>query len=198
MNTIACVDADCVILDFISQWERAVEERLGRKIGIQSNHYQLGIRYGLTEDETNIVWDHFNQNDLWATIPEIPGAVDAVKKLQSYDYQVHIITRIEQIRLNSRMDNFEAIGLPMLPVHIVKESKEPILRRLGAHVFFDDNPEHINEALAAGVEHRIHIFSHENDQSPLSATARFNKLHQAVDHFLESSHYTQGIQVTYG
>ncbi|MFL9611138.1 5' nucleotidase, NT5C type [Methylobacillus sp. Pita2] len=197
MNRVVCVDADGVLVDFLRVWSQAMQDVLGKSMPLLRNQYPLADRYGLQPYELDAVWHHFNTQNLWESLPEMPGAVEAIRLLREHDYQVNVVTMIEPEILPARLNNFEAIGMPMVPVHVCSGTKEHILRKLGAVAHFDDNPAHINEALEAGVEARMHVVNHVGDLSPSAATGRHHCLLNAVNDFILTFQDKRGMTVSF-
>ena len=179
------VDADGVVLDFLTRFELAAKECLGRVIVRLNTEYDLGIRYGLTEHEVNQVWEHFHNAAHWKHIPIIPGAAQAIAKLQE-QHHVHLVTAIDLHLHESRRFNLLTHGIDNITIHCTghKESKLGALRALAPVVYFDDHPKHIEEAFHAGIEHRI-IIDRDAPYPSEHATGRFQLLHEAVDWFVD-------------
>lgn len=185
-NKTIAIDADGVILDFLKQWEVAAMKLFGRTIERQTSEYDLAVRYGMSHEDKSKLWRFFHEDGHWASIPALPGAVEAVHALLEANYDVHVVTSITSDILESRKTNFRKIGLIDIPVHCVDGRKYGKLLDLKPLMFVDDNPLHIEEAHAAGVPRIIHVPNHHEDHHHPLATRHCLSLKEAVDLMLSN------------
>lgn len=179
------VDTDGVVLDFLKRFELAAKEFLGRELERLNSEYDLGLRYGMTAREVDGVWEHFHNAGHWKHIPVIPGAAQAIAKLQE-QHHVHLVTAIDPHLHDDRRFNLLTHGIDNVTIHCTGHgnSKLDTLRALSPVIYFDDHPRHIEDAFHAGIKHRI-IVDRDAPYPSDHATGRFQLLHEAVDWFVD-------------
>lgn len=104
---------------------------------------------GYTPEQVRKVWREITHNDgFWSGLGELPGAREAIRKLNhmaNLGHDIYFITN----RMGTRAKHQTEIWLYSLgmnyPTVLVAADKLPILKSLGIGVFIDDKPETIQE-----------------------------------------------------
>lgn len=164
-------DVDGVLLDFYAGAARVLEEMLGRPMVKVDPRPATRHRYGLTMDEYQkmrvVMRTHAHG---WGNLPTLPGAVDAIARLQAAGKRVVFLSSCGQSLFDLRRANLDRLGLANCELICVedadKNAKGEVLDRLAPVAFIDDHMKML--AQAVGVPERVwidHGCSLERDQS---------------------------------
>lgn len=184
MSQVIALDADNVMVDFIARFELVMSRLFRRNITQISGQYDLAPRYGLSQDEKQLAWDTFNNENHWLTLDAMPGAVAAVNALAAAGFEIHVVTSILPSIVPHRIANFRDIGFPDMPIHAVPGKKYEKLLELSPSWFVDDYHFHIQEAKQAGVPNIAMITYSQLDLPSIHATHSSNTLSGVVDEIL--------------
>lgn len=185
-----CLDVDQVLVDFVSGWGRQAERILQRPVPEQNREFPMNKRFGLTHEEANKVWEAFNEPEAWEELPLYPQSPALIRSLQSAGYDVHCITSIPSVAVDSRVNAFTK-ALPGVSVHQAESlengkrngapTKEEWLKKLQPVFYADDCWPHIWEAMQAGVPAVIRIDGgHEGRGNPVAGITTANDLTEAL------------------
>ena len=103
--TVVVLDVDNVVLDFSTQWEIACEEFLNRKVTVKKFVYPLHLRYGLTPQEFQGVWDYFHNAGHWERISERAEAIRHINLMHYNGIVVHLVSAASNKLVESRRRN---------------------------------------------------------------------------------------------
>ncbi|MBU2761080.1 hypothetical protein [Acidithiobacillus sulfurivorans] len=140
------LDADGVLLDFDRHFQRHMEYKLGRKLPVLSDSFQLTARYGIDG-----FWNDLAQDAVfWSGMPLLPDAKNLIYALEDMGFEVWVVTAIGEEQRKSR-----AISLSgLIPAGRIvcagwtatPQDKANILHDLGTVGFLDDQWEHVLHA----------------------------------------------------
>jgi len=116
---------------------------------------------GYTPVQIKKVWSEITHNDgFWSGLGELPGAREAVKKLNkmaNMGHEVYFITNRTGIRAKHQTEIW-LYGLGMnYPTVLVAGDKLPLLKALGIGVFIDDKPETVQEVAQAALNIKLFL-----------------------------------------
>lgn len=171
MQKIAC-DVDGVIAQFNLDYGRLFieltgenrfgedwEDRLAANTFPETWNWESAAGY--TPEQVKKVWREITHNDgFWSGLSELPGARDAVRKLNhmaNLGHDIYFITNRMGIRAKHQTEIF-LYGLGMnYPTVLVAADKLPILKSIGANVFIDDKPETVIEVGNAKLDLTLYL-----------------------------------------
>src|ERR1017187_10610181 len=104
------LDADGVLVSFLGGFEHAIERALGEQRTRQSLVWSLQQAYELSDDEYALTWEKFDSEHIYQFLPEMPGALEAVKLLKEHGFDVHVVSAIFPKYLEDRTANLIALG----------------------------------------------------------------------------------------
>jgi hypothetical protein len=137
----AVLDVDGVLLDFLSAFKRVAAVALARPIPCLNRSYDLRSRLGLSQTEIGQVLESMNNHDHgWKGMPAFPGAANAVSRLRSHGYDIHLVTAIPESLRGLRLACLEANGIVPDSIHCAGHhaaSKSEIIQKLAPVMFVD-------------------------------------------------------------
>lgn len=158
-DNVAVSDVDGVLLDFDKSFAAVGSSVLPRPMVKESNSYNLAIRYGLDSKESARVWSAMDSHENgWSNLVIIPGAAEAIKRLQRHGMSVRLVTGILPKLAEIRLANLSRHGIEVDAIDCVgfgHASKAEPLRRHAPAMFFDDRLHLLHEA--DFVPHRVWI-----------------------------------------
>ena len=92
--------------------------------------------------------------DTTLRLPAVPGALEAISKLQKNDQLVVITARTEDMLDSARTwlsKHFETSNLKIIGVSVDKTQKAEVCHKQGVQVLVDDDERHLYDALALGI-----------------------------------------------
>ena len=146
------LDVDGVLGDFDTHWRECAEEVLGRPMLKVNEQHGMGLRYGLSRNDVDAVWDAFHHSK-WADLPLYDHASELVLALESLGCEVWAVTGIDRRHQSARIANLAEL-IPADRIVCVghnapANAKADALRDLRAVAFLDDHPANANAALHA-------------------------------------------------
>jgi len=184
----AALDCDGVLLNFDHSFARVASDVLRRPVTKLNNRYELEVRYGMTSKDFQYAWDALDDHEHgWRNMTILPGAVEAVQKLQQQGASIHLVTGIQSRLAEHRLANLLSHAIEVESIRCVgdgKASKTAVLRDLKPVVFVDDRLFLLNEA--DFVPYRAWV-DHDDDQhghTPGAGIARVESLLSWVDDHL--------------
>lgn len=153
-------DVDGVLLDFYSGAARVLEDMLGRPMVKVDNRPATKFRYGLTDEQYQAMRQEMRTHPHgWGNLPTLPGAVEAVHRLNRAGYDVLFLSSCGQSLFDLRRQNLDLLGLDHCQLVCVedheKNAKGIVLDQLRPVAFIDDHMKML--AQASGVPHRVWI-----------------------------------------
>lgn len=147
MKPIIALDADGVLLDYHEAYAKAWAKAFGTRPAVRDpaaywpiDRWEVRRLYG---DELVTFWACFDA-EFWATIPAIPGAVVACRKMAEAGYELVCVTAMEGQFEAARRRNLDTHGFPItrvittaIPTRGVSP-KAAALRELQPVAFVDD------------------------------------------------------------
>ena len=113
---LLALDADGVLLDYHDAYAKAWERAFGGPVNIVDPlAYWPKDRYGLLHlsgPELSQFRAQFNE-EFWATIPAIPGAIESTHALRAAGYDLICLTAIRPEHHGARVRNLQALGFPI-------------------------------------------------------------------------------------
>lgn len=145
------LDVDGVLLNFVDAFEQvalSMEQELNTKIVVNRTLYNLADRLGVTAEQEKLIWDRFAKNGTWENLNPLPGVVDAIEKINNANFEIHIVTAIEDFYKEQRLLNLSKIGVDPSAIHCVGygNSKTQYINEIAPDVFIDDRLEHLHKA----------------------------------------------------
>lgn len=145
------LDVDGVLLNFIEAFEQvaiAMQDEFGKKIEVKPHLYNLTDRLGITAEEEKKVWTRFAENGTWANLNPLPGVEESIKKINEANFDIYIVTAIEDLFKEERLINLGKIGISPSEIHCVGygNSKVEYINQIKPDVFIDDRLEHLHKA----------------------------------------------------
>lgn len=142
------LDVDGVLLNFIDKFTEVVQETVQRELKINEFEYNLTKRFSITEQEEALVWKRFADTGCWEKLEPLQGVIDAVKKINSLDYDIYIVTAIEGLFVDQRRANLEAIGLNPVEIYCAgyNKSKRDYFDIINPDIIVDDRLENLHVA----------------------------------------------------
>lgn len=146
----AVLDVDGVLIDFDGNFAAIASEVLGRAVSKVCNDYSLRKRYALTEEEFADAWSALETHpNGWGNMPMIPGAVEAVHRLQNHGYTIHLVTGIDACHSEARLQNLRQNSVEVDSIDCVgrgQNSKAEHLHRLRPIMYVEDRLALLNES----------------------------------------------------
>ncbi len=151
------LDLDGVLLDFESAWVKQAVLVLERPVARISNVHEMGVRYGLTDEEKSRVWDACDNGEFWSDIPLLPHARELVDGLEDMGFRVFGVTAVHPELLDARVSSLDGlipsgrlvcVGAPKVAG---AADKTDAIHRIRPLAFLDDHPAHVDQAANAGV-----------------------------------------------
>lgn len=179
------LDVDGVLLDFDAGMRTLGQRVLGRPLVPITRHFPLGQRYGLTQEEDRQMWGALVQ-DGFRHLPMLPGADEAVRRLQDAGMAIHLVTGIAPTLASARLANLRDHGITVDGIVCVGHGlsrKDDALAQLAPIAFVDDRLNHLADA--PFVPHRVWI-DHGDEQygqAASVATHRTTRLLDWVEHW---------------
>lgn len=146
-NSIIAIDADGVLLDYHTAYRRAWKQAFGELPELRDpKAYWPMDRWAVSTlegDELAKFRACFNQ-DFWASIPAIHGAVRACKALCDAGYELVCVSALELHFQAARLQNLRNCGFPIKRVIATPSAanganpKAEVLRQLRPVAFVDD------------------------------------------------------------
>lgn len=167
------LDVDGVLLNFIDAFDQVahtLKDEFGKELELNKNLYHLTHRLGITQEQENIVWKKFAEIGMWENLDPLPGVIDAVKKIKDADFDIYIVTAIDEKNKEARMKNLEKIGVIPKEIHCVGygQNKIDIINKINPDVFIDDRLEHLHNAECAyhlvWIEDDVVQHNHKDDR----------------------------------
>lgn len=148
------LDVDGVLLNFIEAFEQvaiSMQDEFGKNIVVKPNLYNLTDRLGITLEEEKRVWERFAANGTWANLNPLPGVEESIKKINEANFDIYIVTAIEDLFKEERLINLSKIGISPSEIHCVGygNSKVDYINQIKPDVFIDDRLEHLHKANVA-------------------------------------------------
>lgn len=142
-------DADGVLLNFLGAFQRAAQAATGRQVEVSGPSYSLAEKLSLTNEELLRTWDVFNTKKYWRELDPMPGAIEAIGKLQDAGFRnIHVVTAIEEQFRADRHANFRKLGFTPEGIHCVEHTtrwaKVPPITKIAPLIFVDDRIEHLH------------------------------------------------------
>ena len=144
----AALDVDGVLLNCDLAFAQVASQLLGRPVRPLNNVYDLGERYGITQDQMHETFEYMKTHPQgWAGMPALEGAIEAAKHLQAQGINIHLVTAISEDIRQMRLICLEAHGFVPYDIHCAGHhlaSKKAIIERIKPFVFVDDRLTHLN------------------------------------------------------
>jgi 5'(3')-deoxyribonucleotidase len=148
------IDMDGVLADFVTSHIQAIKKITGKELPPLSDTYPDVWDYdkaaGVTSEERNQVWEYIKASGFQAKLLPLPGAVEAIERLNAAAYGGHhvyfITSRTGSLaKMHSEqwlrwhgMDN---------PTVLIAHNKGPVALGLELEVFIDDRPENNEDVI---------------------------------------------------
>lgn len=165
---VAALDVDGVLLNFDHSFAIVAEKTLGRPMRKLNAAYDLRKRYGLTQDEINLVWEEMKIHpNGWRGMLELEGARESFATLREMGYRIELVTAISKEFEQMRLDCLAQYGMIPDGIHCVgghDASKIDVLRELAPELIVDDRLSHLLPATF--IPHRVWV-DHGDDQDGL-------------------------------
>lgn len=153
-------DVDGVVLDFYRGAARVLEGMLGRRMVKVDDRPATKYRYGLTDEQYQqmrvVMRTHPHG---WGNLPVLPGAVEAIHRLNRAGHPVTFLSSCGQSLYDLRRANLDRIGLAHCELICVedkdKNAKGEVLDQLQPIAFIDDHMKMLIQATQ--VPHRVWI-----------------------------------------
>ncbi|HEV7815028.1 MAG TPA: HAD family hydrolase [Janthinobacterium sp.] len=200
MKPIICLDGDGVLLDFHLAYRHAWHKAFGVLPDIKDPQAYWPIdRWDVRKLESDEL-DHFRayfDHGFWASVPAIPGALEACNKLADAGYELVCVTALDTEFQNARLENLRDGGFPIERVVTTgsmngqASPKAEALRQLRPVAFVDDYlpymraiPSDIHAALILREPNGSPNF--EDEQTPVHS--RHADLFEFAGWWLEGNH----------
>jgi len=144
-NKNIVLDSDSVILAFYPAFCEAFEAVLDRPATVMQPLFGLQERFGLTPEENNAVWRHFEREGYWGKLKPMPGAPDAIAELTREGFVVHVVSGVPPRITADRLRNFDMFGFKPASFHAAgsgRAEKRTIIEKINPIAFVDDRKEH--------------------------------------------------------
>lgn len=153
-------DVDGVLLDFYSGAARVLKDMLGRPMVKVDDRPATKFRYGLTDEQYQAMRQEMRTHpNGWGNLPTLPGAVEAIHRLNRAGYAVLFLSSCGQSLFDLRRQNLDRLGLEHCQLVCVedhdKNAKGVVLDQLRPAAFIDDHMKML--AQAGSVPHRVWI-----------------------------------------
>jgi hypothetical protein len=142
------LDVDGVLLNFIERFTEVVLDTVKRELTINDVEYNLTKRFGISEQEEQLVWQRFADSGSWEKLEPLAGVIESVKKINALDYDVYIVTAIEGLFVEQRRANLEKIGLNPIEIYCAgyNKSKQDYFELINPDIIVDDRLENLHVA----------------------------------------------------
>jgi hypothetical protein len=162
-NNLIVLDGDGVLVDYHHAYAQAWGKAFGEVPAIKDpDAYWALDRYDVRKLHGDEL-DHFKKHmdyEFWATMPAMPGAVEACQKLVDAGYKLICVTALEDEHKSARWKNLLDLGMPLEGIvctghgNDTASPKASVLSVLNPVAFADDFvhymrgiPPHIHAAL---------------------------------------------------
>lgn len=144
---LIALDADGVMLDYHDAYAEAWGKAFGcRPEIVDPNAYWAIDRYGLRSLEGPELahFRSFFDDDFWASLRALPGAVEAANRLAGAGWELACVSAIRPQHVAARQANLAKLGFPIARVfgahgdHGLRSPKADILSELMPAAFVDD------------------------------------------------------------
>lgn len=163
---VAALDGDGVVFNFDASFACVARDVLGRPVEKACPSYELNLRYHMTVEERDRVWSAMEDHPMgWSGLQLLPGALEAVTRLQKQGLEIHLVTGIRPNLAPKRLENLLKNGIGVTDIHCVGEgnqSKASVLQSLAPVMFVDDRLHLLHEV--PFVPDRVWI-DHGDDQA---------------------------------
>jgi uncharacterized HAD superfamily protein len=137
------IDMDGVVADFVKGYNALAKAELGIDLPYPApewNWHKLG---GITSKQNNQLWDYIKSSMFWGTLFPLPGAVEALERLNeiSKRHDIYFITTRPGTLAKFLTEMWLKFHGMDTPTVLVTDNKAPVVRGLGLDVFVDDKPE---------------------------------------------------------
>lgn len=153
MSKIIALDVDGVLLDFMNPFDIAAKEVFGCKINKDRNEhgmeqYDLLQRASINQDQLFEIFDYMIKTKMYSKFPALPGAVEAIAKIQAAGFDIYNVTAIPDGVRDQRLKNLQD-ALNFKPKEIIcvgmGKSKKEALEELRPQIFIDDRLHYLEE-----------------------------------------------------
>lgn len=156
------VDIDGVLADFTKSFNALVRAEFGIELPYPAPTWQWHREGGVTKQQDNQLWNIIKTTHFWATLVPMPGAIDAIARLDQLSHDGHdvyfITSRPGKLAKFHTEWWLKAYGMNF-PTVLVTSDKGPVVKGLGLDIFIDDKPENNLEVLeAVGRSPKVHVF----------------------------------------
>lgn len=112
---VIALDADGVLLDYKIAWGKVYSDHFGVGLSVADPMAFFTTRYwGLESPEPDSpFWKAFSDNDTWAKMPAIPGAIQACHRLKALGYDLVCVTSMPTEFEARRLHNLQSLGFPI-------------------------------------------------------------------------------------
>lgn len=194
------LDFDGVIVDAAERKVKAASELFGIDIKPSQTKRALLVPSGImTEEQYRAVQRLVNSMRYGRTMRAIPGALESIKQLMEYGFEIEVITARDGMGLRAARHWLRDNGFDLqrdgrcLPVTGVRNrNKADAARKRGIYLFVDDDLERLVE-LEGVVPWRVqfswHYNRHERDKSIMRVDNWSNQLLPRILRMQERSYY---------
>lgn len=186
-------DVDGVLLDFLKGFENTAHKVLGRQISRRNNAWCLADAYNLTMEERDEVWNSFHHHKTLRELPPMPGALEAIERLQDVGCALHAVTALPPEYADDREANLRDLGFKGDIYVVGDQPKTPVLRQLNPVFFVDDQLLHLHAA--PFIPNRVWIRTPQEQFSKANG-AHTHEAHSFLEftaHWLEGRHHQLAI-----
>lgn len=191
MKKIA-LDVDGVLLAFMPEFDKAAAAYLGRSVIAQVNedkmtYYNLAKRVSATEQEVAEILEYMQTERIYANLPALDGASEAVQMIKEAGYEIYVVTALPEAAKEMRLENLlNAIGLVPDGIYCVGmgQSKKDALHDLKPDVFIDDRVDYL--ACAPQTTYHLALIDQKEEQGNkhFGYDAHVHSLREWVEHHL--------------
>lgn len=151
MRKKIALDVDGVLLNFMPVFDKAAEMVLGYKPTIYQDefnmdHYYLTSRINVDQSKIDEILDYMLETRMYANIPALKGAKEAIEKIKEEDFDIYIVTALPERAKEMRLENL-LNELNLVPKEIfcvgMGLSKGDALKLLRPDIFIDDRIEYL-------------------------------------------------------
>lgn len=123
------------------------------------NTWDWDKMHGFTSDERNEVWNTIKSTDFWFELEPLPGALDAIERLETLaeDNEIYFLTTRPGKQAKQQTEDWLfSHGMTTPTVLITGLDKNPVIEGLELEFLVDDKPINVHNA-AAIRECRVHL-----------------------------------------
>jgi uncharacterized HAD superfamily protein len=152
------IDIDGVLADFMGGFSALTEQEFGIKLPQPWQTYDWHKDNGVTPEQTNYLWELIKSGPFYGTLMPLPGALDAIERLNKLSLKDHDIYFITS--RNGTLTKFwtemwlKFHGMDM-PTVLLTKDKGAAAKALGLDVFVDDKPENNLDVIDATGRHCV-------------------------------------------